>query len=166
MKQRSLFVFCLIFGITGFVTAQARLVTNASLEQYQQERLKAEQEYRENYARLGLPSPEEIDRRREQSRIETEQLAAKLRAESLEYARLEAQRRENARHATSYYGDTQVWYGAGWYYPNYIWSYVRRPKLPHVQPYSQPGYFAGGQFWPTGSRTTNTPIWHVPRPRR
>jgi len=166
MKTRYLFSLFIVVSVILSVSAQTRSVTNADLQSYQQSRLNAEREYLENYERLGMPSPEEIDRRLEQSRKVTEQLSAKLREESLERARIEAQSRENARFARLHYGDTHIWYDTGWYYPNYIWSYVRRPKLPHVQPYSQPGYFAGGQFWPTGSSTTNAPLWHVPGPRR
>ena len=178
MKQKWLLVFCVVFALAGFVTAQSRPVTNANLEKYQQERLKADREYRENYARLGMPSPEELERRRERSRIETERLAADIRAENIELARLEVAREANARLASdrlanqriaqSYYGGSR--YDPDWYYPNFIGSYsgIRhfpRHGFPVYRPHSQPGYFAGGQFWPTGSRTTNRPIWHV-GPRR
>src|SRR5205809_5246961 len=91
MKQRSLFVFCLMLGMAAYVTAQSKSVTNADLKQYQQDRLKAEQDYLENYARLGMPSPEEIERRRETSRIEMEQLSEKLRREELHKYAIEAQ---------------------------------------------------------------------------
>jgi len=153
MKQRSLFVFCLILGLTGLAVAQRKTVTNADLEKYRQTRLKGEREYRENYARLGLPSPAELDRRIEKSRIESEQLSAKLRLQRLERERIEAEAAENTRLAAPYYRYSHI--ESGQYYSEspYFFSYGQRRRYPFRRAYSQPGYFAGGQFWPTGSRT-------------
>ncbi|MEO7539695.1 MAG: hypothetical protein ABIV21_06690, partial [Pyrinomonadaceae bacterium] len=146
---------------------------------YRQERLKAEREYRENYSKMGFPSPEERDRQREKSRDETEQLSAKLRAERLEQERLEAYREVQIAQARQYaqqqltvqqgYQDHYRYgYGYGYGYP--IGSrYYRR----HYRQYGQPqGYFAGGQFWPSPIGThTVTPRIRVttrwaPMPRR
>ncbi|MBK9768953.1 MAG: hypothetical protein IPP63_19145 [Chloracidobacterium sp.] len=82
--------------------AQNKTVTNADLEKYWQARLAADREYRENYERLGMPSPTELDRRREQSRIETERLSEKLRSAELERERLDVLRDSYAQQATSY----------------------------------------------------------------
>jgi hypothetical protein len=173
MKQGLLFVLCLIFGAVGFAAAQTKPVTNADLEVYRQDRLKAEREYRENYARLGLPSPEELDARREKSRVEMEELSAKLRAERLERERIQAERNASAALAGGYYQSGQpgyqqqydgsygdYGYGYGSYYsPGTI--YGRRRYL--ATPY-QSGYFAGGQFWPTPIRPVRTgPAWVGPR---
>ena len=169
MKQRSLFVFCLIFGMAGFAAAQGRSVTNADLDKYKQDRLKAEREYRENYAKLGLPSPEELERRREQSRAETEQLSAKLRAARLERERIEAEREANAAFAASYYRSIQTVQEPQYSEPSYFWSfgqtYGRRYRFPRRTQYQQPGHFAGGQFWPTGPRTRPRPLIRI-RPHR
>lgn len=119
MKQRPLFVVCLIFGVAVLASAQARRVTNADLEKYRAERLKAEQDYRENYAKMGFPSPEELDRRREQSRIETERMSARLRADRLERERLEAEQRLRSDLAAPYYYNGRVEPGLqepGFYY--------------------------------------------------
>src|SRR5687768_8751160 len=89
MIQRPLFVFCLIFVFVSFLSAQ-RTVTNADLEKYKQTRLQADKDYRDNYQRLGLPSPEELEKRREASRAETERLYDKLREERIEAAKLAA----------------------------------------------------------------------------
>src|SRR5687768_3991702 len=99
MKRRSLFIFCLILVSAGFALSQ-QTVTNAQLEKYRQQRLNAERDYRENYERLGLSSPEELDRRREESRAQTEELSAKLRAERLERERIQAQREAELVRAT------------------------------------------------------------------
>lgn len=174
MKHRSLFVFCLMIATAGLAAAQAVSVTNADLESYKQARLKAEREYRENYARMGFPSPEELDRRREKSRAETEQLSAKLRTERLERERLDAERerfeaeaRANAAANQTYLG-TGFDYGfPGYYDPFYSTYYGGRNRRPFRGTPAQQGYFAGGQFWPTGPRTPLRPLYVPPRtPRR
>lgn len=85
----SLLFFVVVLGVVA-VSAQVKTVTNADLEKFRQERLKNEKDYRENYARLGLPSPEELQRRNEQSAKERTELSNRLRAERLEQERREA----------------------------------------------------------------------------
>jgi hypothetical protein len=92
MKRNLLFFVVFLSVSAGSVIGQTRTVTNADLEKFRQERLKAEKDYRENYARLGFPSPEELQRRHEQSSKENSELAAKFRAEE----RLEAKRNRQA----------------------------------------------------------------------
>ncbi|CAN5218859.1 hypothetical protein BH20ACI2_BH20ACI2_22630 [soil metagenome] len=164
MTQRPLFVFCLIFLMAGTLAAQ-RTVTNASLERYKQDRLKAQRDYRENYERLGMPSPEELERRREKSMLESAALSARLRAERLEEERrLLALQVANSQFAaytrysqfgvSPYYNEPLVFLSSG----RYQRYYGRRPV--------QQGYFAGGQFWSTGSRTASRPIVRTVRPVR
>lgn len=62
------------------VGAQTRTVTNADIEKFRQERLRAEEDYRRNYARRGMPSPAEIERINAEKRRELDELAARLRA--------------------------------------------------------------------------------------
>lgn len=161
MTQRSLFIFCLIVCSAGLAAAQS--VTNADLEKYKQARLKAESDYRENYRKWGFPSPEELDRQRQQSSVEAEQLSAKLRSDRLAREKIEAERRAKERVTAAPYGyqgfESQwpnYWYGYG--YGTY-WGYGRRHR-PRVTPHYGSGYFAGGQFWPTpGSQTRSAPMW-------
>ncbi|MEO7658284.1 MAG: hypothetical protein ABIV48_01610, partial [Pyrinomonadaceae bacterium] len=106
---------------------------------------------------------EELDRRREQSRIETEALSAKLRTESLERERLQIQR-EAAAQTARYYSAPRPVVQERYQQPTYFWSYGRRHHYPQRQIfYQQPGYFAGGQFWPTGSRTPSRPLIRIRR---
>lgn len=66
MKERILLVLSLILVTTGLVFAQntaRKTVTNADLEKFRQKRLQAEADYRANYKKLGLPSPEELAQR-------------------------------------------------------------------------------------------------------
>lgn len=158
MKHR--FVFLIFVVLATFIVsfAQTKVVTNDDLEAYKQQRLSADREYRENYAKLGFSSPEEYDRRLTQSRVESEQLSAKLRNERLERERLDAQRQANEQAAAGYYQSIQP---VRSYYsdPGYFWSYSTwyRPRIRPTQ-YYQPGYFAGGQFWPTGSPVRPQPV--------
>src|SRR5688572_27868014 len=87
----------LIFGLTLTLAVtsfgQVRTVTNSTLSKFQQKRLAAERDYRENYARMGFPSPEELDRQREADLTARLQLADQLRQARLEKERLELERR-------------------------------------------------------------------------
>jgi hypothetical protein len=93
MKIRLLFILTLI-SITAFSAAaqQRRTVTNDNLEKYRQKRVAAERELRENYERLGFPSPEELDRQNEENRQARAELAERLRTENLERERLGLER--------------------------------------------------------------------------
>lgn len=159
MRFRIAALMFFILATVISMAAQNKVVTNADLEKYKQARLTAEREYRESYERLGMPSPAELDRRREQSLVETEKLSSKLklRSEQLERERLDAQREQTLR---SYQAYPQVVVQSRYYDPGYFWSYgIRYRNAVRPQVYQQPGYFAGGQFWPTGNRTPLKPAW-------
>jgi hypothetical protein len=129
MKRNMLFfVILMTAGLTGSVAAQTRTVTNADLEKFRQQRLKAEQDYQENYAKWGMPSPEELEERRKQSAKEMAELATRLRAERLERERIEAERQ-----ASEY-------------------DYLRSPNAAARQYYSQPNgfYYPGGVYYSNG----------------
>lgn len=68
--------------MTIAVSAQTRTITNADLEKYRQERVKAEEDYRKNYKKLGLPSPEELEQQRERERRENDEAAARIRRQN------------------------------------------------------------------------------------
>jgi len=92
MKKRLMFILCLSFIATVSAAAQNRTVTNSDLEKFRQKRLEAQRDYRENYARLGFPSPEELEKQIEQSRRERAELSTRIRAENLERERLNVER--------------------------------------------------------------------------
>jgi DNA gyrase/topoisomerase IV subunit A len=167
MKASGLFlVFMLAASVV--VSAQTRTVTNNDLKKYKTERERAERELREDYQRLGLPSPEERAKLNEKEAKEMSELAARLRNSRIA--------QENARRAAEevtisaqppvqaivvvesgqpvYY---YPWQG-GWY--RYPGSYMGGRRLPQ-----QNGYFAGGQFWPTGPITRPRPARLFGRPR-
>ena len=156
MKKRFLFLVLIILTGVMCAVAQSRTVTNSDLEKYRQQRLDAEADLRENYAKLGFPSPQELDRRREQSRVETERLAAKLREERLARERLDAERQAIEQQTEYVFVERDSAY-VDPYYPYYsYYTQFRRPMIR--QGAVQQGYFAGGQFWPTGSRAKPRPL--------
>ena len=170
MKIRSLGLVFMFLAAALPVAAQKKTVTNADLERYKAERTKSEDALRDEYARKGI-SPEEVARRNKKSQEEMIALSAKLRAERLETEKLDAQRlaaeqsaAANRRAAASqyYYEEPYFWNGA-WYGGGFVNG--RRGRFGRV-PYQQPGYFAGGQFWPTAPSTPPRPAFSVPRGRR
>ena len=96
----------------------AKTITNADLEKYRQERVKADDEYRRTYAEKGLPSPEELERREEERQQRLSALSDQLAGERRlrEYA-------EQMAAANAAANDQQVIYVAqddnGGYYPYY-----------------------------------------------
>ncbi|MFN0140221.1 MAG: hypothetical protein ACKVQW_09065 [Pyrinomonadaceae bacterium] len=170
MTQKLLFVLCFMSATAAINLAQTQTVTNSDLEKYRQDRIKAETELRVNYARLGFPSPEEMARRNAQSAKEAEELSARLQKDELTRERLEAERAAAEYRAAQYYyrapQQTQItpsYYDAAY---TYYWWNGRRFRIPRLNlPNQQPGYFAGGQFWPTGPRTPSQPLFRV-NPRK
>jgi hypothetical protein len=129
MKKQILLFVGFIFIFTNVVSAQKKTVTNADLEKFRQRRVQSEKEYRENYQRLGLPSPEELEKRREQDGKALAELSERLRKERLE--REEKQRDEEYRRAQyelflRTYGSqyNQGAYNGNGYYPlGYLGAY-------------------------------------------
>lgn len=88
-------MFCVVISM-AMVGFGQRTVTNATLEKFQQKRLAAERDYRENYARMGFPSPEELERQRQADMTARLQLAEQLRQARLAKERLELERQNLA----------------------------------------------------------------------
>ncbi len=137
-----------------------RQVTNADLEKYRVEREKAEREYRETYAKRGFPSPEELARRRQQTELDNQELVLELRERAIALEQLQLQRRSFSNYYTVLPADNGA---QNVEYP-YNWSFGRTYRLPGRTKYGEPGFFAGGQFWPTPVRTPQPkPAWIWPR---
>jgi hypothetical protein len=166
MIQKLLFVFCFIAMSLGTAAAQ-KTITNADLEGYRQARLKAEREYRDNYERLGMPSPEELRRRNDQSVKETVEMAERARQQRLEEERLEIERLRATQVTIVQYPTYSDSYGVapGYFYSPWVQNYDNR-RHSRFRPFTRnvrQGYFAGGQFWPAGPRTVPRPIVRVRR---
>jgi hypothetical protein len=86
--------FIVVFSMAFVAEAQraVRSVTNADLAKFRDRRVAAEQEYRDNYERLGMPSPEELADMRERDMDARLELAGQLRQARLEKERLELDR--------------------------------------------------------------------------
>ncbi|MEP6946313.1 MAG: hypothetical protein ABJA02_10380 [Acidobacteriota bacterium] len=159
--MKYLFLVCMLSIFSLPAIAQTRSVTNEDLSKYSREREKADRDYLENYARRGLPSPDEIARRRARSAIEYREYADQIRAHDAEVERAAAQWRSQRR---GFVPQVIVVSGdQGYGEPDYFYSGGRYFSRGVRQPYSQPGYYAGGQFWPTGSATPSRPL--IARPR-
>ena len=70
-------------------SGQVLTITNSTLERFQQKRLAGEREYKENYERLGFPSPEELNRQRDEDMNARIVLADQLRTARLEQQRID-----------------------------------------------------------------------------
>ena len=142
-------LFCI--GVLSVVPAfsQAKQITNADLEKFRQKRLKAEKDSEENHAKMGFPSPAELQKHLEKQKTEREALSARLTNERLERERVEAvmeAAREMARqpatpdvtiiNPSTEYRDRYVYPNYYWYQPYYR-TYPYRGYRPPV--YVQPG---------------------------
>ena len=96
MKMRGIFIAVFLLAAILEVSAQQRTVTNQDLEKYRSARMRAEKDLRENYAKLGFPSPEELERRRIADAVALDALSTRLRNERLERERISAQQLQAA----------------------------------------------------------------------
>ena len=153
--MKALFFVCVVVSGCYAANAQSKVVTNTDLDKYRVEREKAAAEYLSNYAKRGMPSPEELERRNERDRKESVELSAKMRAERTERERREAESKVIGVYPQRPPSEVIVIDGYQTYFysePNY--SHGRGRRM-----FQQSGYFAGGQFWPTGSATRTRPMW-------
>lgn len=88
MKERILLILSLILISGGFVSAQTarRTVTNADLEKFRQKREQADADYRANYKKLGMPSPEELQRMEAERQVQQAEYSRRLTAENQQTA--------------------------------------------------------------------------------
>lgn len=163
------FLFLSIFGISAIsALAQARTVTNFDLEKYRTQRVQAETDLRENYAKLGFSSPEERAKRDEAQRKVDLALAERFERERILQEAADAAARGGNSYGSQQnyyqpepvygdYGDYGV-YGGSLFYQNRDRNRFRggfRQQQPS-------GYYAGGAFWPTPSGSTPPPRRNEP----
>ena len=160
MKKQIAVLLSLIFSLSLVSMAQTKTVTNADLEKFRQERLKAERDYRENYERLGFPSPEELEQQREEDRVRREELAAQLKAERLQREAIQAQNEQNQaiyrqnqylqNIANQNYSTGGVYYGGYGYYPygntKYRGGYFNTRRYGGI--YNDRNVFPNGRYVP------------------
>lgn len=137
-------ILFLIAILACTVAAQTRTVTNSDLAKFAEKRIKAEREYRENYERLGMPSPEELDRINAADAKEREELSERLRAERLRQESINAQREAAAamrrpmtvyveQRGGGYYTSYPYFYGGVYSYPSRRHYRVKDPLFNHYR---------------------------------
>lgn len=140
--MKYILISILVGMMTVNVFAQSDTITNADLEKFREKRLVAEKDLRENYAKLGFPSPAELERQNEE--------AAKDRAERAEKYRQARMERE----AIDYYAvpsDVNLYFNVqtrrsgynafyGAYVPQYYGNAYRN-RTRHDRS-NQPGYIS------------------------
>ncbi|MCD9186794.1 MAG: hypothetical protein LUM44_10195 [Pyrinomonadaceae bacterium] len=157
MKYLIFSILFLISTLSAF--AQTRTVTNADLEKYRQARVKAEREYRENYKRLGMPSPEELERREAERKRETAELSARLRAEQYERAQIDAARQQyEAVQRQNFYNNrlnNQPYYAPGYGYGFQSYGFPDLNVTNRFFRRSYPQYDNGTRLWSFTNIQTN-----------
>lgn len=83
MKIKFLPILAVILSVQGGLFAQTakKTITNADLEKYRIQREKAEEEYRRNYAKNDMPSPEELEAREAEAKLKRQELSTKFAGE-------------------------------------------------------------------------------------
>jgi TolA-binding protein len=159
MKKRILLILSLIFSVAAVALAQTKTVTNADLEKFRQKRLEAERDYRENYAKLGFPSPQELEKQIAEEQRELGELSDRLRAERLERERTEALKAQidwlasqnnSQQSQTTTRVERNYFYGVAPYFYYY--------NLPRYRP----NYNRRKRYW----RSNNLPPIRPPKPIR
>lgn len=171
MKRRMLFCLCLMAAFASFAMAQGRTVTNADLEKYAQKRVRAEQDLKAYYAKIGL-TEEEIAKRDAAETKAREELSARLRANRLEQERIEMEMREReaaARQVNVFVPQQQDPYYSGGYflygnrlYPNRRYNSRVRWRATPMGIVYEPGSLPSSIWGPPQVRRTG-PAWRNPR---
>ena len=154
--------FILTSAVIGF--GQTRTVTNFELEKYQQRRIAAEEEYRDNYKRLGLPSPEELDKQRDEDLKAKIALADQLRQARLEKERLDLERRSLDIQASQQAEDSIVYESDGYYGGAYLGGYSTYGGRIRNGRFRGRIYNQGGGYRVTPFQVIPQPV--QPRPQR
>lgn len=147
--MKSSILLFLIFITANLCAAQTakRTITNNDLEKYRQARLKSEAEYLENYKRLGMPSPEEIEQLEAKRKAQLAEDAERIRA--AQRAEYELQLRANEVKAQADLANAQIIYlqsqnGNGYY--QYSNGYVGGQVWGAPLYYGNGGYYYGNRI--------------------
>lgn len=162
MRQRVLFVLCVMTALAGAAIAQGKVVTNADLEKYKEKRVEAEKDLKAYYAKIGL-SEEDLAKREAAEARAREELSARLRANRLERERLEIEAREREQSSMRLnvvVPQADLGYSGYFLYGNRFYPNARVWN----RPFSGPRWRAtpGGIVYEPGSRSST--IWS-PRPQ-
>ncbi|MEO6588605.1 MAG: hypothetical protein ABIP06_04695 [Pyrinomonadaceae bacterium] len=130
MKKQIAVFLGLILTLSAVDFAQTKTVTNSDLERFRQKRLQSEREYRNNYARLGFPSPEELERKRIEDEKSLVAYSQQLESQRLERETLQAEAQNQALWSQNQYRQSQNGYA------NYdSGGYISGGYLPYYSDY-------------------------------
>jgi hypothetical protein len=147
MRSRSFFVLVSILAFAGIGAAQ-RQVTNADLETYRDQRVRAQAELRQDYARLGFPSPAELERREKERNRHIDQLASTLRQQSLDenksYREYESAFASRPQQVIVEQPEQDPFHAGDPVYPTYGYPSYGYPGYGYPGTYGYPGYGTPG----------------------
>jgi hypothetical protein len=150
-----------VFVLAGVsLGQQVPTITNSTLKEFKQKRLAAERDYRENYDKMGFPSPEELERQRQedltarmeisdqlrQARYEEQRLALERQRVELEAIRIDNDRiaAEQKAAADQRAAERHVPYFGYPNYGGYIYRRRYRSGYPYIIPFTNPYRNGGG----------------------
>ncbi len=149
MKKQFVVLLGLIFSVSGVALAQTKTVTNADLEKFRQKRLQAEREYRQNYEKLGFPSPEEMEKNRIKDQENLIKFSRQLEIQRLEREAAQAEAENQALWMQNQYlqslANNSEYQSGGYvtgYSPNY-YGYFNRYRTNYRSGYFRNNYPSG-----------------------
>lgn len=163
MKANTAVFVLIMLASAAFAFGQRPTVTNETLEKYRQQRLAAEKDLRENYEKLGFPSPEEREARDKASREKFDEITAKLREDEIERQRTQPVANTIVERTIQVGRPEYRAYGLA---PAAIWGYsAPRGRIYNRRFYTQPYHVSGGSIWPVGPATKPRPLIQTRRRR-
>lgn len=140
--RKAVFSLCMCFCLSVVVFSQTPTVTNLDLEKYRIERMMADREYRENHARMGFPSPEELERQAQEDMAARMEIADRLRQARQDQERIQLDRDrldlDAARLQAEIDANTASRESEG--YGNYGYGYPNYGAYGYPGVYGYPGY--------------------------
>ena len=122
MKKQITVFLGLILTLSSAAIAQTKTVTNSDLEKFRQKRLQSERQYRENYERLGFPSPEELERKRIEDEKKLIEYSRQLELQRLEREALQTEAENEMLRSQNQYLQSQF-YNSGYQTGGYVVGY-------------------------------------------
>lgn len=163
MKANTAVFVLIMLASVAFAFGQRPTVTNETLEKYRQQRLAAEKDLRENYEKLGFPSPEEREARDKASREKLDEIAANLRDDEIARQRTQAVAGPTVERIVRVGQPQYRPYGLA---PAAIWGYsIPRGRRVNGRFYTQTYYVSGGSIWTVGPATRPRPLIQTRRRR-
>lgn len=158
MKEKLIFALFLLLLAALCTFAQTKTVDNFDLEKYRQPRLQGEKDLRENYEKLGFPSPEDLAKQNAKDAAEHVELSNRLRTERLDRERLENERRQIEAEAARY--DSEI--RSNEYIPQYSPGFYGGYGYPYYGvPIRRTHGYKNRYFY----RVTPVGVYPIPNPR-